>query len=72
MPSSDAGEALDLHALFAQPDNAAVLAYLGFGRPEDVRPFEVGTVGHPLDEGERFSSTVTAAAFRQQHVVDWA
>jgi hypothetical protein len=41
---------LTLEAIFAHPDNAAVLRYVGL-RPEDVRHFAAGTDGSPFDEG---------------------
>jgi hypothetical protein len=42
---------LTVAALFAQPDNASVLAALGLRRPADVGYFEAGTDGSPFDEG---------------------
>jgi hypothetical protein len=43
---------LTLEAIFAQPDNAAVLRYLGL-RPADVRHFAAAD-GSPFDEAVRF------------------
>lgn len=40
-----------LAALFAQPDNEAVLRHLNVGGPADVRSFAAGVDGSPFDEG---------------------
>lgn len=42
---------LTVEALFAQPDNAAVLRLLEYHRSEDVKTFEASVNVHPLDEG---------------------
>lgn len=62
----DNGARLTLAALFAQPDNAGVLQYLGRDWTEDVWYFEAGTDGSPFDEGgqiffHRYGRLVPAA-----------
>lgn len=42
---------VSLAAIFAQPDNAAVLRYLNCAQIEDARYFDSGVDGHPADEG---------------------
>ena len=58
---------LTIEALFAQPDNEAVLRYLKLHRPEDVRYFKASTDGSPFDEGgqiffHRYGRRVPASA----------
>ena len=42
---------MTVDALFAQPDNEAVLRHLNLRRPADVLSFTAGTDGSPFDEG---------------------
>jgi hypothetical protein len=42
---------LTIEDLFAQPDNAPVLQYLGVRSPADVTSFAAETDNHALDEG---------------------
>ena len=58
---------LTIEALFAQPDNEAVLRYLELHRPEDVRYFEASITASPFDEGgqiffHRYGRRVPASA----------
>ncbi len=67
MAPSDSPRGLTLEALFAQPDNEAVLRHLKIHRPEDARRFEAGTDGSPFDEGgqiffHRYGRKVPASA----------